>query len=224
MRKNIISIILVFLIFSTINISQVKAVSSDTSLKSLKISPSVDDIKQDESNENIYRVKVNKDTTSVSIEAIPNDKNAKVEIGDTTLYQYGNNLINVKVTSESGTSTDYKIYVQRLSQNISDTSIVPNVIDNKTKVNQVVEEETIDTEEPEKNENAINNNIVEVNNINENLQADNVTTQNENIQNVTEWKNDKKTLNKPTIIVISIIVVGAILLIFVPSNKRKTKH
>ena len=72
-----------------------------------------------------YIVQVSEETTSIQIEAIPDDENASVEIiGDTDNLAMGRNQIEVKVTAENGIATQsYYIFVTRGNEEESNANL-----------------------------------------------------------------------------------------------------
>ena len=72
-----------------------------------------------------YIVQVPEETTSIQIEAIPDDENASVEIiGDTDNLTIGRNQIEIKVTAENGIATQsYYIFVTRGNEEESNANL-----------------------------------------------------------------------------------------------------
>lgn len=133
MRNKVFKKSIIILIIFTIGVftysinNKIMAISSDTTLKSIDISPKNEKLTQDETNKNIYRTVVSNDVTSVDVDVIPNDSNATIEISGNKELQEGTNKVIVKVTAESGESEEYIIYVRRTSKPISEQNVVPNV-------------------------------------------------------------------------------------------------
>lgn len=96
-----------------------------------------------------YIVQVPEETTSIQIEAIPDDENASVEIiGDTDNLTIGRNQIEIKVTAENGIATQsYYIFVTRgneeesnanlSSLTVKDVELAPNF--NRNVINYAIE-------------------------------------------------------------------------------------
>ena len=64
-----------------------------------------------------YYVTVPHETETVEIEAIPDDRNAKVSIVKPELLDYGQNTITITVTAANGNQKEYHLYVTRLESN-----------------------------------------------------------------------------------------------------------
>ena len=81
-----------------------------------------------------YFINVNNETTSLNINAIPEDEKATYEIKGNQNFVIGMNEVTIKVTAEDGTETEYILYVNRnLSTNnylnsieLSEGTLVPN--------------------------------------------------------------------------------------------------
>lgn len=170
LKRIIFVAIMVILLISTLN--TVKAASSDTSLKSLTITPSGTGLVQDEENNKVYRVKVNNNVTSITVNAVPNNSNAQVSVSGNTGLQIGTNKVEVTVTAEDGTSTTYIIYVRRADTSIAEENIVPNVQDepyeedNEEPENITVEENIISGETTNEITNNISDEIQNSENVN----------------------------------------------------------
>ena len=80
--KKLIIIFAIFAIaFLIFNIDyKIMAISNDTTLKSIDITPKTEGLTQDQNNKNIYRAVVANDVTSVDVNVVPNDSNATVEV------------------------------------------------------------------------------------------------------------------------------------------------
>ena len=102
------------------------AVSNDTGVKSLTVTPIIGELKQDEENNKIYRTKVENNITEVNVNVVPNNNNAKVEILGNTYLQIGTNKVTVKVTAENGDNDTYIIYVRRSDTPIAEEEIISN--------------------------------------------------------------------------------------------------
>lgn len=64
----------------------------------------------------LYETTVVYDTVNVDVRAVPEEQNSKVEISGGKNLQVGDNMINVKITSETESVNTYKIKVIRLKQ------------------------------------------------------------------------------------------------------------
>ena len=81
-----------------------------------------------------YFINVNNETTSLNINAIPEDEKATYEIKGNQNFVIGMNEVTITVTAEDGTETEYILYVNRnLSTNnylnsieLSEGTLVPN--------------------------------------------------------------------------------------------------
>ena len=87
-----------------------RALSTNNSLKSLKVNDEKIELKEDEFT---YSVDVENDVDSVIIKAIANDSNAMVELKDKYELQVGENEINILVIAASGDKATYTINVNR---------------------------------------------------------------------------------------------------------------
>ncbi len=101
------------------NASKVKK-SSDATLKSLKINPGKISFK---SNIFYYDVNISYVIDDIDIEAIPNNKKAKVNINKPKELKIGDNEVKITVTSEDGTKLIYVIVVHKLEKLSSDATI-----------------------------------------------------------------------------------------------------
>lgn len=241
MRKNIISLIMIVFVFTTILsiAGTVKAASSDTTLKSLSIEPAGTGFLQDEENNKIYRVKVDNNVTSVTVKAETNNQNATVSVSGNNNLTVGTNKVTVKVTAEDGTSTNYIIYVRRADTPISGETIIPNVQDDDSQeagtsddTKDTSKEENTETQNTVKNEEVSNEIIDEPidenvdNTDSENLvneEASSILTNNniENSENTIDI-NGKGEMTTETIISI-IVVIIVILIIALMSRKKRRK-
>ena len=213
LKRIIFVAIMVILLISTLN--TVKAASSDTSLKSLTITPSGTGLVQDEENNKVYRVKVNNNVTSITVNAVPNNSNAQVSVSGNTGLQIGTNKVEVTVTAEDGTSTTYIIYVRRADTSIAEENIVSNVQDepyeeepeNITAEENVISDETTNeitnniSDEIQNSENANNINNVENQILDIEQNAENIAT------SATKETNNTYLYALIAIIIVIIVVV-----------------
>ena len=100
--KKLITIFAIFAIaFLIFNIDyKIMAVSNDTTLKSIDITPKTEGLTQDQNNKNIYRAVVANDVTSVDVNVVPNDSNATVEVSGNRELEEGTNKVTVTVTTK----------------------------------------------------------------------------------------------------------------------------
>lgn len=100
--KKLITIFAIFAIaFLIFNINyKIMAVSNDTTLKSIDITPKTEGLTQDENNKNIYRAVVANDVTSVDVNVVPKDSNATVEVSGNKELEEGTNKVTVTVTTK----------------------------------------------------------------------------------------------------------------------------
>lgn len=97
---------------STITVYNPPTYSSDSSLKSLSISPGVLSPQFSTGNTN-YSVTVASDVTKLAVDAKANHDKAKVEVFWNNNLQVGTNWVSVVVTAENGSQTTYGIKVVR---------------------------------------------------------------------------------------------------------------
>lgn len=95
--------------------------SSDSTLKILNINkeninfnPSVTE----------YNIEVGSNVDSISIDAVPNDTKANVEIPSSLKLNVGLNTFNIVVTAEDGSTTTYKINVNKLEKILSENALL----------------------------------------------------------------------------------------------------
>lgn len=111
--KLLIIIAIVFFIICISNFS--RAESNDTSIKSISIEPSGYELTQDESDNKIYRVKVDNSVTSIKVNAVPNNKDATISVNGNNELAVGTNKVTISVTAKNGEKAIYTIYVRRAS-------------------------------------------------------------------------------------------------------------
>ena len=92
----------------TLNIN--RALSSNNSLKSLKVNDEKINLLE---NEFIYNITVENDIDEVIITAIPNDSRATVKLDEKYPLIIGENEINVKITAASGEEASYILNITR---------------------------------------------------------------------------------------------------------------
>lgn len=222
----IVVMLIIFLIICVIGcLNNISQSSSSTSLKSLSIEPEAT-LEQDSENSTIYRTTVSNDINSIKVNAIPNNSNAKITIKGNNELEVGTNKITVNVTSQNGESTDYIIYVRRLSTSIAEEKITPNVQENSAKEVQ----NTQNNINPNQEKNDSNNEIKiesynEINNENENTDSEELKNEqnNENLNNIENEENKPKNINffKVTAIIFVLIIIVFILIVL---KKNKGKH
>lgn len=101
--------------------------SSDTSLKSLSISPFG---KINKASSGIYDITVENSLEKVTISAVPNHSNAKVTSGNGEFsLEEGTNNFKVVVKAEDGTEGTHKIRIIRKAAETTEPISPPNVID-----------------------------------------------------------------------------------------------
>lgn len=227
LSKNISSLVMIiFVLTAILSIgNNVKAASSDTTLKSLSIEPSGTGLAQDEENDKIYRVKVDNNITSVTVKAETNSPNATVSVSGNNSLMVGTNKVTVTVTAEDGNSANYIIYVRRADTPISGETIIPNVQDD----NEQEPEENDNNDSKEENqepENTIQNEEIINDVVNENVTEDIVNEEdNQIVDNVIEnsenivTNNESKMTSETIISIIAIVIVIAIIVIIM--NKKR---
>ena len=220
MKKNklLIIIAIVFFIICISNFS--KAASNDTALKSISIEPSGYELVQDESDNKIYRVKVDNSVTSIKVNAVSNNKDATISVNGNNELAVGTNKVTVNVTAKNGEKSVYTIYVRRASAPIAQEQVIPNVQDEyneeqqeNTQENMVKgEEEKADENNANKNENRDNDtyNKSEVNSINN-------TSENKTNSDIKYFFYNKN-------IIIGIILIIIIMGLIITKKKNRGKH
>lgn len=227
MKKNklLIIIAIIFFIICISNFS--KAASNDTALKSISIEPSGYELVQDESDNKIYRVKVDNSVTSIKVNAVPNNKDATISVNGNNELAVGTNKVTVSVTAKNGDKSIYTIYVRRASTPIAQENIISNVQDENTeKQNENLTENTENNQEKESENNS--ENIVEKTDEN---QVENTTTNNTQINNINDHtenteKSETSTItgNKNVIIICVILIILAILFFIGLNKKPRGRH
>lgn len=232
-NKNISSILLaiiltVALILEITNIS--KATNNDTSLKSLSIEPSNYELVQDEENKDIYRVKVNNNVTSIKVNAVPNNSNAKVSVEGNTSLNIGTNKVTVKITAENGQSSEYIIYVRRVSTPISEETIIPNVQETVQNNDNKQNEQNSDKNQETKNEEIENENqenLILDNELNDIENTENIEQNYENVNEnnlITDNKSNKNFIFGIILLTVLIILILIVIIIKNNSKHSKSKH
>lgn len=211
-KKKIITILIfvIMTIFSQISYAD----SNDTSLKSLSIEPSNYELVQDESDKNIYRVKVDNSITSIQVKAVPNNNNAKVAISGNENLAVGTNKVTIEVSAPNEDTSKYTIYVRRTSPSLVQEQIIPNVQEG---YNEVTPEVKPDTVEPTVVNNEIEN--TSTNEVNYRVPQTNTT----NITNTVQNNKTQPSSNKIGII-IGIIVFLLLIVLLTRKPKHKRKH
>ena len=197
------------------------AVSNDTGVKSLTVTPIIGELKQDEENNKIYRTKVENNITEVNVNVVPNNNNAKVEILGNTYLQIGTNKVTVKVTAENGDNDTYIIYVRRSDTPIAEEEIISNVQEEKEEEKK--EENTTQTNQTNQEENNTKTEIVE------DKSEENVISQPENEMNETnEIDESEKQTKKPNtnilpyvLVTLLIIVILTVIVLYKKKIRRK---
>lgn len=229
-------IISIGVFFIVVSFNYSGAVSNDTSLKSLNIEPRGSGLVQDENSENVYRVKVDNDVTSVKINAVPNNNKARIEIEGNNDLIVGTNKVTINVILDSGEKSTYIIYVRRASKAISSQEIVPNVQENiEEKVSDNIDNSNLEKNNIENNSIQENSNDI-MHNVQENTvpsgESSNVAKEekeiiaNESGKNtyVKSENNSINYYNITVIIGIFIIMLLIILCIINRKNKYQEKH
>ena len=219
-------ILLVLFIFEC----QSYGASNDTSIRKIEVSPCINNLQQDSGNSNIYRVAVNNSVTSVNVNIEPNDSSASVSVQGNTGLDVGTNKVEIKITAEDGNSDSYIIYVRRLSKEIADTTITPNVQEEKqefikpdsSEIQLADADSTVDDGE----------NVLEINTIIED--SDEESEENiivENLENDTaKWENNifddnsKRRLLIVGLVMLSLIIISIIVIITINKKKYKSRH
>lgn len=231
--KNITNILftimlLVTLILGIENIS--KAETNDTTLKSLLIEPSNYELVQDEENKEIYRVKVNNNVTSIKVNAVPNNSNAKVSVEGNTSLNIGTNKVTVKITAENGQSSEYIIYVRRASTPISEETIIPNVQETVQNNDNKQNEQNSDKNQETKNEEIENENqenLILDNELNDIENTENIEQNYENVNEnnlITDNKSNKNFIFGIILLTVLIILILIVIIIKNNSKHSKSKH
>ena len=100
----------------TLNISREDIRSTDTTLSGITIDgTAIDDFSPTKYNYTIKKFKA----TSVKIEAIPTDSNAKAEVAGPQVLAIGENEFVITVTSEKGDKATYSVIINNVDSNIS---------------------------------------------------------------------------------------------------------
>ena len=204
-----ITLFIIMTVFSLVSFAD----SNDTSLKSLSIEPSNYELVQEESDKNIYRVKVDNSITSIQVKAVPNNNNAKVAISGNENLAVGTNKVTIEVSAPNAETSKYTIYVRRTSPSLVQEQIIPNVQEG---YNEVIPEVKPDPVEPTVVNNEIENTTNEVN---YRVPQTNTT----NITNTVQNNKTQPSSNKIGII-IGIIVFLLLIVLLTRKPKHKRKH
>lgn len=98
--------------------------SSDSSLKSLTVSSgSIDFIPSTLE----YNLDVSSSVSTIEIQAVPNDTKATVKLPDKLSLETGLNTFEIIVTAEDGSTTTYKINVNKLENVISENALLSSL-------------------------------------------------------------------------------------------------
>ena len=98
--------------------------SSDSSLKSLTVSSgSIDFIPSTLE----YNLEVSSSVSTIQIQAVPNDTKATVKLPDKLSLETGLNTFEIIVTAEDGSTTTYKINVNKLENVISENALLSSL-------------------------------------------------------------------------------------------------
>ena len=208
---------IIMLLVACVFISNSYGASNDTKIKKIEVTPCIDSIQQDSENSSIYRVSVNNSVNSVDVNVVPNDSNAKVDIRGNSVLDVGTNRIDITVTAQDGTSASYVIYARRLSKEIAETPITPNVQTEEKKFEKPTNNgiQPANTETAETNE--IENTVEEP----EKKVEENVSVHDVEKETGT-WKNSE--IDETTRILIIITIVITIILLFIALSGKKGKR
>lgn len=98
--------------------------SSDSSLKSLTVSSgSIDFIPSTLE----YNLEVSSNVSTIEIQAVPNDTKATIKLPDKLSLETGLNTFAIVVTAEDGSTTTYKINVNKLENIISENALLSSL-------------------------------------------------------------------------------------------------
>lgn len=98
--------------------------SSDSSLKSLTVSSgSIDFIPSTLE----YNLEVSSNVSTIEIQAVPNDTKSTVKLPDKLSLETGLNTFAIVVTAEDGSTTTYKINVNKLENVISENALLSSL-------------------------------------------------------------------------------------------------
>lgn len=98
--------------------------SSDSSLKSLTVSSgSIDFIPSTLE----YNLEVSSNVSTIEIQAVPNDTKATVKLPDKLSLETGLNTFAIVVTAEDGSTTTYKINVNKLENIMSENALLSSL-------------------------------------------------------------------------------------------------
>lgn len=98
--------------------------SNDSSLKSLTVSSgSIDFVPSTLE----YNLEVSSSVSTIEIQAVPNDTKATVKLPDKLSLETGLNTFEIVVTAEDGSTTTYKINVNRLENIISENALLSSL-------------------------------------------------------------------------------------------------
>lgn len=222
--KVLITISIIICIICISNFS--KADSNGTDLKSLSIEPSGYELTQDESNNKIYRVKVDNSVTSIKVNAVPNNKDTTISVNGNSELSVGTNKVTVSLTAKNGDKSVYTIYVRRASTPIAQEKVIPNVQDEYIEEkNDSIENKNDNIDENNKEEEN-DNTIVDIDLNKENsIQTNNNETTINNTEKIESYENIRNDNKKAFIMVsISVVVIMVIILCMFIISKSKGKH
>lgn len=98
--------------------------SNDSSLKSLTVSSgSIDFVPSTLE----YNIDVSSSVSTIQIQAVPNDTKATVKLPDKLSLETGLNTFEIVVTAEDGSTTTYKINVNKLENIISENALLSSL-------------------------------------------------------------------------------------------------
>lgn len=232
--KVLITITVLICIIGITNFS--KAVSNDTSIKSINIEPSDYELVQDENDNKIYRVKVDNSVTSVKVNVVPNNKDTTISVSGNENLIVGTNKVTVSVTAQNGNKSTYTIYIRRASTPIAQENVIPNVQEEQNEEqNENIESNNLERNIDNNSENSIednsennNKNIVESSDENKvnNNSENNIQTNTSISSNEKNNDNDNHTITgNKKIITFAIILCVLIIIFFMVANKKtKGKH
>ena len=97
----------------TLNITRMDNRNADATLSSLKVNGQTVELESDKYE---YKVDVKYNVTESKVEAVPTSSKSKVEMEDISLVDGENEPIVIKVTAENGDKKEYKLIINRLSE------------------------------------------------------------------------------------------------------------
>ena len=216
----------------TLNIN--RALSSNTSLKRLKVNDEIVELKEEEF---IYNLIFDNEVEEVIVTAIPNDEKAVIDVKEKYLLDVGDNEIIVNITAPSGAKAKYILNINRKKQLSSNSKLVnlkitgyelafnPEVTLYNLKINDetseleiyTTKEDEFATVEIEGNKDLHNGSIIKVN-----VKAEDGTYTRYfiNIE-----KNEKSGISLVIVIIIILLLmtVACIIIIFIRKKKSDEK-